>query len=372
MKNPKIAIATEFLEQYGGAQKVLEAICEIYQDAPIYTAKFNKKVLKTAVALQNRNIIYPKSNFLNTLAKHFFVFAMAPIFENYDFSEYDIIISDGTTWTKGIITKPNQLHISYIHTPPRFFYGYSREGTKWDNKFLKIPFSYLINILRLWDYVAAQRPDFLLSNSLEVQKRIQKFYNRSSSVIYPPVDLKVEYENIEVPFNDYYLAIGRLSKYKNFDQIIKVFNQTKFNLVIVGTGLEEDSLKEIANDNIFFTGSISDQQKFYLIANCKGLINAVHDEDFGIVPVEAHSQGKPVLAHNSGGHKETIKEDLNGMFFENLTKEVLFKFNENISNKLYIKDNIIKESQKYSKSRFKSELKHFIDEKWSNLNKIYA
>lgn len=367
MKNPKIAIATEFLEQHGGAQKVLEAISELYPEAPIYTAKFNKKALSPF--LKEKTIIYPKNKWINLLAKHFFVFAMAPIFENYNFNEYDIVISDGTTWTKGIITKPDQLHITYIHTPPRFFYGYSKEGTKWDNGLWKIPFSYMLNILRLWDFVAAQRPDFIIANSKEVQKRVKHFYRKDSTVIYPPVDIEHKTEKVENLPKEYYLTLGRLSKYKNFDKVIKAFNETKLNLVVLGTGFEEKHLKNIANKNITFVGRLSDEQKHYTIEHAKGIINAVTDEDFGIVPIEAHSHGKPVLAHKSGGHKETIKENINGMFFEELTKETVIEFDNNITQGIYDEKKIKETSKKYSKERFQKEIQEFIDNKWKEFNK---
>lgn len=366
MKQPRIAIATEFLEQHGGAQKVLEAIAEIYPEAPIYTAKFNRKALTPF--LEKREIIYPKNKWVNILAKHFFVFAMAPIFENYDFRKYDIVISDGTTWTKGIITNPNQLHITYIHTPPRFFYGYSKEGNKWDKGIWKIPFSYMLNILRLWDFVAAQRPDYIIANSKEVQKRVQRFYRKDSTVIYPPVDISMDTTKVDVKFKEYYLALGRLSKYKNFDKVIEAFNKTDLNLVILGTGFEEKKLMELARNNIQFVGKLNDSQKHYLLENCLGVINAVEDEDFGIVPIEAHAHGKPVLAHRSGGHKETVKEGVSGMFFDTLTEKEVLEFDKDIKSNKYNNEKIKATTPKYAKERFQKEIKEFVDNKWKEFN----
>jgi len=370
MKQPRIAIATEFLEQHGGAQKVLEAISELYPEAPIYTAKFNKKALSPL--LKQRTIVYPKGSWTNMLAKHFFVFAMAPIFENYNFKDFDIVLSDGTTWTKGIITSPDQLHITYIHTPPRFFYGYSKEGTKWDKGLWKIPFSYMLNILRLWDYVAAQRPDFIIANSEEVKRRIKKFYGKNSTVIYPPVDTDIIERKIEVKDKEYYLTVGRLSKYKNFDKVIRAFNETKLKLIVVGTGYEEEKLREMASENITFVGRIDDEEKHYLLERCKGLINAVEDEDFGIVPVEAHMHGKPVLAHKSGGHKETVREGVNGMFFEELTKEKVEDFDKYIDAGKYKEKEIKDTAKRYSKEKFQEEFKTFVEEKWKNFLKENA
>lgn len=260
MKEPKIAIAHEFLTQFGGAEKTLEAIAEIFTEAPIFTAKYDSKSMPKSIT--EREIIYPKGLFGGITEKLFFLFRMPTIFENFDFREYDIIVSSGTTWNKGILTKPEQLHITYIHTPPRFLYKYSQETTKWQKPLFKPFYSYLVNFIRLWDYVAAQRPDYLVTNSENTRKRIQKFYGRDAKVIYPPVETNFQKEDgLKKAETPYFLAVGRLSKYKNFDLLIKAFNEVKYKLIIVGSGLEEEYLKSIAGDNIVFKGRASDEEK---------------------------------------------------------------------------------------------------------------
>ena len=369
MKKPKVALAHEFLVQYGGAEKTLEAIAEIYSESPIFTAKYTPESMPEAI--RKRNVISPKSGFINRAAKYFFTFLMAPVFESFDFSGYDIIISDGNTWNKGILTKPDQLHITYIHTPPRFLYHYSTESTKRDRWYFKLFFSYIDNLLRIWDFVAAQRPDFILTNSLETQKRIQKFYRRNATVIYPPVETGVKLakgkENMEKP---YYVAVGRLIKYKNFELLIEAFNMLDMSLIIIGEGNYASNLKKIAGNNIVFKGRLPDEEKHKLIANSLGLINPVKDEDFGIVPIEAMAQGVPVLAHYSGGHKETIVENVNGMFFYELTVEDLVdklkKFDSAVRNGYFDRDKVMSGAQKYSKDRFKLEFKKFVDDKWES------
>lgn len=384
MKKPKIALVTEFLVQYGGAQKTLEAIAELYPDAPIYTAKYNPKDLSSF--LNARKIIYPKGKLINAAAKHIFVFLMAPIYESFDFRGYDIVISDGTTWTKGIITKPNQLHINYIHTPPRFLYGYSTEGNKWQK--FRLIYSYMANILRMWDYIAAQRPDFLLTNSQETRSRIKKFYGRESTVMYPPVDIvfndfkdsksskdsknSKDYISKYQPKTDYFITLGRLAKYKNFDLTIEAFNKLNIPLVVIGTGYEEKRLKTLANKNIIFAGKVNEEEKHTLIKNCLGVINAVDDEDFGIVPIEVQAHGKPVLAYKSGGHLETIKEGISGMFFNELNVDHLCEkveeFNKAIKDKKFDSKKIIESTQKFSKERFQKEFKKFVDTAWREFN----
>jgi glycosyltransferase involved in cell wall biosynthesis len=373
MEKIKVAIAHEFLTQYGGAEKTLEAIAEVFPDAPIYTAKLNPDILPEN--MKNRTFICPNNNLLNKASKYLFTFLMAPVFESFDFSGYDMIISDGTTWNKGILTKPDQLHITYIHTPPRFLYKYSTESTKRNKWYFKLVFSYIDNLLRMWDYVAAQRPEYLIANSNEVKKRIFKFYRRESSVIYPPVE--TEYTTTNIPAQEsYYIAVGRLIRYKNFDKLITAFNELKLPLYIIGTGSYEKELKKIAGPTIIFKGRVNDSEKHTLLENALGLINPVEDEDFGIVPVEAMVHGIPVLAHKSGGHIETIQEGVNGLFIYDLEidslKQAINEFNCAIQKGMFNKDKIKQYSQKFSKDRFKQEFSNFVTEKWEIFKKERA
>ena len=374
MEEPKIALAHEFLTQYGGAERTIEAIAEIFTEAPIYTAKYDRKKIPSSI--NNRKIIYPKRLGNKISEKLFFLLRMPTIFEEFDFRDYDIVISSGTTWNKGILTKPDQMHITYIHTPPRFLYKYSQEGTKWQKPPFKPFYSYLVNFLRLWDYVAAQRPDYIVTNSETTRKRIKKFYGRDAKIIYPPVEVNFKSEDgLKKAESPYFLAIGRLSKYKNFDLLIKTFNKIKYPLVIAGTGIEEKKLKSIAGSNIIFK-KVSDEEKNKLLDGCLGLINPVVDEDFGIVPVEAMAHGKPVLAHKSGGHLETIIEGETGLFFEkdniDSLSEKLLDFEQMIKNNKFDHEKIKSHAQKYSKERFKKEFENFVREKWEEHKKLNA
>ncbi|NMB91800.1 glycosyltransferase family 4 protein [candidate division WWE3 bacterium] len=372
MKQPKVALAHEFLEQYGGAEKTFEEIAKIFPNSPVYTAKYNPKYMTEFI--KSREIIYPKGLFNGLSSKLFFLFKMPTIFESFDYRKYDIVVSDGNTWNKGIITKPEQLHITYIHTPPRFLYKYSQETTKWEKPTLKPMYSYLSNALRIWDYVAAQRPDYILTNSENTRKRIKKFYGRDSKIIYPPVDVNVKSgSDLKKAVTPYFVAVGRLSRYKNFDLLIDTFNEIRFPLVIVGTGKEESKLKAKAKENIIFKGRASDEEKHQILENSVGLINPVVEEDFGIVPVEAMAHGKPVLAHRSGGHLETIVEGEDGMFFEEETVECLsqklIEFDKAIKNRQFNHEKIKEHAQRFSRERFSNEFENFVREKWEEHQK---
>ena len=376
MNTPKVAIVHDYLVQYGGAETTLEYICDIFPDAPIYTSMYNPKNLSEK--LNKKRVITPKMGPLfNFLPKHL-SFLMPIVFENFDLDGFDIIISSGTAYAKSVLTKPDQLHISYIHTPPRFLYGYSVESTNRNRWYYKPAVSYLDHYLKIWDYVAAQRPNFILTNSNNTKKRIEKFYNRNAKVIYPPIKLDNVYESNTVHLNKdplvepYYFMHGRLSAYKNFDFVISAFNLLSIPLVISGTGLEESRLKKMAGKNIRFLGRTSEKQKNTYFNNCLGFIFPVVEEDFGMAVVEAMAHGKPVLAHKSGGVKEIIRENIDGMFFGNLSLDEFISkvkiFDERIRRNEFNSEEIKKQTLKFDERNFVREFKDFIYEKWETRN----
>ncbi len=366
MEKPKVALVHDYLVQYGGAEKTLEAVAELFPEAPIYTGIYNPKSLSKA--LQQRKVIAGDNSLIRKFPKHL-TFLMPYVFEHFDLRDYDLIISDGTAWPKGVLTTPSQLHISYIHTPPRFLYGYSVENPQRFKWYYKPAITVIDHFLRIWDYNAAQRPDYLVANSFEIQRRIKKYYARDATVIYPPVESNFKAPTTKNPLQKpYYITVGRLAAYKNTDLLISAFNCLGLPLVIVGTGREEKKLRSIAQNNITFTGKVSESEKHELLANSHGFIFPVEDEDFGIVPIEAMAHGKPVLAHRSGGPLETIEEGKHGEFFDTLTEECLIKaiknFDANIRANKYNAEAIRVHAQQYSKEGFQQEFSKFVEEKW--------
>ncbi|GIW69819.1 MAG: glycosyl transferase [Patescibacteria group bacterium] len=373
MGQPKIAFVHDYLLHYGGAEKVLEAMLELYPNSPIYTSIYNPERLSETI--NSKKIICPKNRLYQKFPKYL-SFMMPLVFENFDLREYDIIISDSSAWSKGVLTKPEQLHISYIHTPPRFLYKYSVESTKRSAWYFKPFVSVLDSLLRVWDHAAGQRPNYLIANSEEVRSRIKKFYGRDAQVIYPPVEIdlnshnKVADEKLKATLDKpYFLIVSRLVAYKNIDRVIEAFKNLETNLLIIGTGNEEEKLKSLAGPNVKFLGKLDEVGKSVLMENCLGVINAVQDEDFGIVPVEAMAHGKPVMAHKSGGHLETVVEGVNGVFFNSLDPVVLAdsikKFEKEIRDNRFDSLEIKNLAKKFSKKRFQSEMKNFVETKWN-------
>jgi glycosyltransferase involved in cell wall biosynthesis len=297
-------------------------------------------------------------------------------FESFDLSEFDIIISDSSSYAKGVLTKPDQLHVSYIHTPPRFLYGYSVENTKRNAWYYRWVVVFVDHFLRIWDYNAAQRPNYLVANSKEIQGRIKKFYDRESTVIYPPVELggaQTDSNGNNKNGGDFYLIAGRLVPYKNFDVVISAFRELpKLKLKVIGAGPEEKRLRELAGSNVEFMGRVSDKEKHELMSKCLGLINSVEDEDFGIVPIEVLSHGKPVLAHKSAGHLETVRDGETGMYFDDVgvdcLTEALKKFDAKIKSGAFDPKTIRDSTVRFSKDNFKKNFSEFVEKKWENHN----
>lgn len=370
-KNIKVALVHDYLIQYGGAEKTLEAICELFPNAPVYTSFYKSE--NFGEVFKDKKIITPQVlggllGKIPALSK-FLTFLIPLTFESFDLSEYDIIISDSSSYAKGVLTKPSQLHICYIHTPPRFLYKYSVENTKRNSWYFKPFVSVIDYFLRIWDYNAAQRPDYLVANSNEIKGRIKKFYKRDSTVIYPPVELSKNVASETT--NDYYLLLGRLVPYKNFDLIIKAFNKLpNSKLKVIGTGPEEQRLKNMAGSNIEFVGRVDDAKKHELIKNCIGLINPIKDEDFGIVPVEVISHGKPVLVQASAGHLETVKDGKTGMYFESLDVDSIVDsikvFDKKVRSGVFNPKVLNESVQKFSKENFKKNFYHFVMDKFEN------
>ena len=366
-KTAKVALVHDYLLQYGGAEKVLESLCHLFPEAPIYTGAYNPA--KMSEIINSHKIISPTGVF--SKFPKLLTFLMPFVFENFDLREFDVVISEGTAWPKGVLTTPDQVHISYIHTPPRFLYGYSVESAKRNDWYFKPIVSVIDHFLRIWDYEAAQRPDFLIANSQEIQKRIKKFYGRESTLIYPPVDVDFGDPSLIPPKDapaQYFLACGRLVAYKNFDLLIKAFAQLpEINLVIIGTGREEGRLSAMAPKNVTFAGRVDEATKHAYFEHCQGFINPVADEDLGITPIEAQAHGKPVLAHKSGGHLETITEGVTGMFFEDLAPEKLAQSIRDFAQKIegggFNSATAKQKVQKYGKSRFEKEMESFVQRK---------
>ncbi|MFC1645210.1 glycosyltransferase [Patescibacteria group bacterium] len=358
LRGKKVALVHDFLTQYGGAEKVLESLCEIFPDAPIYTllydennmhGRFGDREIKTSF-LQS----FPKSLIKR---KRYLLPFMATAPETLDLRDFDLVISSSGAWSKGIVTRLNTKHIAYIHSPMRFVWDYNEKYLRDIGKKLGILKRLVLSYIRIWDHQASKRPDALIVNSKYTKERVEKYYKRNADVIYPPAFSDNNRDELmkELGGQKYFLVVSRLSAYKKVDLIVKAFNKLGLPLYIIGEGEQENYLKRIAGDNIRILGWKEDDvlEKYY--ANARALIFPTVD-DFGMTAVEAMSYGVPVIGIRKGGVKEIIQEGVNGEFFNEQTVEVLSDgVNRFIENEgTYSKDEIIETARKFSKANFEN------------------
>lgn len=381
MKRLKVVIVHDYLIDYGGADVVLAELHEIYPKAPIYTlivdkkgmGRFWNKFSDAEIKTSWFNYLPYSSKIISPLR-----FLIPLLWRQFDFSKYDLIITSAS-WavTKGMRKGGGTIEICYCHTPPRYLYGYDTSRNwkgKWFSKLVDIYALIVNHFMRIYDFERAQKVDYFIANSKNVGNRIKKFYRRDSAVIYPPVETERIQKVVAAPSyqllaTDYYLAGGRMVASKNFDLIIKACQKAKVKLKIFGSGLEEENLRKIADDNIEFLGEISEDELISYYKSARAFIVAQRDEDFGITPVEAMAAGTMVIAFRGGGYLETVVEDRTGIFFDQLTvdslADAIIRFND--LNQFKIKpEDCINQAKKFSKERFVSEIKEFVNSKIKN------
>ncbi len=321
----KVALIHDYLTQYGGGERVLEALCKIFPDAPIYTLLYDERA--TGRVFRERKIF---TSFLQKIPfsrryHRWFPLLMPLAIEQFDLGEYDVVLSVSHSFAKGIITKPSTRHISYCLTPPRFLWDDSHRyidefRLPWPIRKL-LPFA--LSYLRIWDKEASYRVDEYIAISEFIKKRIKKYYEKDAEVIYPSIDMSKYYISDEESIGDYFLMVGRLVPYKRFDLAIKAFGAMDLPLKIVGSGPEFHKLKALSEKikakKIEFLGLVSDYRLPDLYSRAQAVIFP-QEEDFGIVPLESMASGRPVIAYRAGGALETVREGVSGIFFDSQTE----------------------------------------------------
>lgn len=356
----KIALVHDYLVQNGGAEKVLEAFCEIFPYAPIYTLVYNKKLMYGSFSDKKIKTSFLQKVPFATGRHRIFPQFMPFAIEQFDFSDYDIVLSDSSSFAKGIITNHETLHICYMHTPMRFAWD---DCQKYNHdfyfpNFIKKIVPFFMNYIRMWDRVSADRPDRVIANSNFIARRIKKYFKRDSIVINPPVDVNNFF--ISLKKEKYFLMVGRLMNYKRFDIAILAFNKLKIPLKIIGRGPELGRLKKIAGENIEFLGRVPEKELTKYFSTCQAFIFP-QEEDFGVTAIEAMASGTPLIAYRGGDIVEHMEEGKTGLFFKRQTPEdlieVVRKFNNADYDPEYIRGRVLK----FDKSYFKANIKEYIE-----------
>lgn len=356
----KIGIVHDFLTQRGGAEKVLEVIHEMFPDSPIHVLFYDEEKFRSD--FQKTSI---KTSFLQNIPGalghyQWFLPLMPAATEHLDMSDYDLVISSSSAFANGVITSPHTTHICYCHTPTRYLWTDTHDyiSSLNYNRLIKKFIPLMLNRLRMWDILAANRVDHFIANSKTVQQRIQKYYKRDSEIIYPPVDVN----NFEISseLGDYYLTGGRLVPYKRFDLTIQAFNKTKKKLKIFGTGPELESLKKIAGPTIEFLGRVSDDELRKLYSQAQAFIHP-QIEDLGITPIESMASGRPIIGYDKGGLTETVIHNETGILFKEQTVENLIHAIRVFENQKFDPQKIRQHALKFSTDNFKKSLQAHID-----------
>ena len=356
----KIALVHDYLIQYGGAERVLECIAEIWPYAPVYTLIYDEE--KTHGIFKGKRIYTSfLQNFPYSRKNHrIFPPLMPPAIEQFDFSQYDIVLSDSSSYAKGIITPPETLHICYCHTPMRYAWD---DCQKYIDEFgfpqiVKKIIPFLMNYIRVWDRMSADRVDEYIANSRFVAGRIKKYYKKDSIVINPPVD--IEKFSIDDKKEDYFLMVGRLMTYKRFDIVIEAFNKLNWPLKIIGRGPDEKRLRKIAGPSIKFTGRLSDDELAKTYARAKAFIFP-QEEDFGIVAIEAMASGKPIIAFRGGDIIEHAREGREALYFDEQTPEALTEVLQKFNPDNFDPHKIREKALPFERELFKAKIKNYVE-----------
>lgn len=330
----KVALVHDFLVAYGGAERVFEAIAEMYPEAPLYTLLYDKE--RMGEHFKGRDIrvswLAKLPRFLKKRYRFFLPFFPVAV-ESFDLRDFDLVISSSGAWSKGIITRLNTKHIAYLHSPMRYAWDYHEQylGELRARGKRKILMRMFMSYLRVWDRQAAERPDALLTNSKFTEARVKKYYRRESTVVYPgALDLfesmslqeAIRYTEDDQKTRTHFLVVSRLTRSKKIDKVIEAFNKLEIPLVIVGNGPEKEALEQMAEKNIVFRGFVEDSELVRLYSGARAVL-LPSEEDFGMVAVEALSFSTPVIAYAYGGVEEIVQQGKTGELFHSSTPEII-------------------------------------------------
>ena len=360
----KVALVHDYIKEFGGAERVLRTLADMYPKASIYTA-FKVKGSECDLAFEDREI---RESFLAPLLKIWKLYSplrfLAPlVWRNMDLSEFDLVITSASWYiTRGFKVGKNTKVICYCHTPPRYLYGYDTSINLQKYWPVKL-YAWVVNhFLRLYDLWSADTVDKWVVNSLNVQRRVKKFYGKKSTVIYPPVEVKRFVKRSKgVKKADYFLIVSRLVGSKGLEAAARAAKKENFKLKISGSkaGLSGviESLKELGGENVDLLGRVSDEKLAKLYAGAAGFIALARNEDFGITPVEAMASGTPVIAFNGGGFKESVVDGVTGVLIDDTDEETIGKAVEKTLNTKWSKKKLQNQAKKFSRERFEKEMR---------------
>jgi len=354
----KIALVHDYLKEWGGAERVLKVLSEMYPEAPIYTA-FAVRSSRAVRMLSERRIIESGWGwFLKIPRFHsYFRFLLPVVWRSIDLSEYDVVITSCSGYiARGFRVREGAKIIAYCHTPPKWLYGYETPtGAKnkwWGKAYLALcgPF------VRYFDYSSAHRVNVFIANSMEVARRIGKFYQKEARVVYPPAYVRTEAGKEER--GDYYLVVARLVGAKGVELAVEVAEKLKRKLIIVGEGKR---YLAHTSSNVRYTGFVRDEELMELYRRARGYLALAKDEDFGMTVVEAMSVGTPVIAYDCGGYRETVRKE-RGILVKKLTERGVREAVKELERKKWDSKKIMAAAKKFSRAEFERGVREAVGE----------
>jgi glycosyltransferase involved in cell wall biosynthesis len=315
---PRVAIIHYWLVAMRGGERVLERICELYPQAHIYTHVVDRDALSQV--LKRHRIFTTSIAKLPGARKHYqkYLALMPRALEELDLSAYDLVISSEAGPAKGVITRPDAVHVTYCHSPMRYIWDQYHAYVGAGGRGAKLFLSKVAPRLRIWDHASASRPDLIVANSHYVRRRIRKFWGREATVVHPPVDVDQFHQSDAV--TDEFIWVGQLVPYKRPDIAVDAFTRSGRKLHVIGGGSMLADLKKRAGPNVRFTTRMKFDQLREAYATARALVFTA-EEDFGIIPVESQAAGRPVLVYGRGGGTETVVDGVTGLYIAEQTAE---------------------------------------------------
>ncbi|MCR5621181.1 MAG: glycosyltransferase [Treponema sp.] len=358
----KVAIMHDWLVTYGGGERVLQQLLVLYPDADIYTLVYDRKRMASFFPPERVHVSRLQRLPMATRLYTKMLSLMPGVWEDFDLTGYDLVLSSSSSCAKGVITRPDVPHVAFIHSPMRYawdlYYDYYARSGLLTRLFMKR----WIPALRQWDYVSSQRIDCIVANSHYVARRIRKFWGRDAVVVNPPVNTSGLSPN-GLGDEGFYLAFSRMVSYKRLDLAIQACGRTGRKLVVIGGGSQEKELKKLAASfkgvDIRFTGRIPDEEVKSYLQRCRALLFCAQ-EDFGIIPVEAQACGRPVIAYGSGGALETVVDGKTGVFFDRQDVDSLLdaleRFERLEGEGAFVPSAIAEHAASFSEARFRDQM----------------
>ncbi len=373
MTEPQVALAHDYLNQYGGAERVVEVLHDMYPHAPVYTSIYDPDSMPPGYREWDiRTSFLQHAPAIHRNHQPYLPFYPAAFkFLKVD-PRYDLLISSSSAWGKGVRVDPSVLHICYCHSPMRFAWDFDHyaDRERMDG-FTRKAVQPVLRRLRNWDRATSRRVHHFIANSRVVQQRIADFWGRESTVIHPPVDTDSFTPANPGDVGEFYVLVSRLVPYKRFDIAIEAANRLAIPLKIIGDGRARAELKAMAGPTVEFLGRVSDAERNRLFAQCRAAIFPAED-DFGIGQVEVQAAGRPVIAYDRGGAQETVRDGETGVLFSPQTPDGMIDAIRRFEQLTFSSDTIVQHARQFSRARFEKEIRAFVDDAWARFHRDEA